>query len=175
MRLTGTLGMGKSKATVFDTSRPSTTFQDVAGYAAVKREITEIADFVRDPGRYLKAGAKAPRGILMTGPPGTGKTLMARALAGEVGVPFLSVTGSSFVEMFVGVGAARVRDLFAEARKHAPAVIFVDEIDAIGQRRQAGTMVSNDEREQTLNQLLAEMDGFDPSVGIIVLAATNRP
>ncbi len=169
------LGMGRSKAKVFDTEHPATTFDDVAGYESVKREITEIADFLRNPDRFRNAGAKTPRGVLMTGPPGTGKTLMARALAGEVGVPFLSVTGSSFVEMFVGVGAARVRDLFAEARKVAPAIIFVDEIDAIGQRRQVGAMISNDEREQTLNQLLSEMDGFDPSVEIIVLAATNRP
>ncbi len=173
--LGSSLSMGRSKAKVFDTERPSTTFADVAGYETVKQEIMEIADFVRAPDRYRRAGASAPRGVLMTGPPGTGKTLFARALAGEVGVPFLSVTGSSFVEMFVGVGAARVRDLFEAARKVAPAIIFVDEIDAIGQRRQAGSVYSNDEREQTLNQLLAEMDGFDPSVGIIVLAATNRP
>jgi cell division protease FtsH len=168
-------GMGRAKAKVFDTDHPTTTFDDVAGYEGVKHEIMEIADFVRDPERYRVAGAKAPRGVLMTGPPGTGKTLLARALAGEVGVPFLSVTGSSFVEMFVGVGAARVRDLFEEARKVAPSIIFVDEIDAIGQRRHSGAMVSNGEREQTLNQLLAEMDGFDPSAGIMVLAATNRP
>jgi cell division protease FtsH len=173
--LGGSMSMGRSKAKVFDTERPTTTFGDVAGYQEVKREIMEIADFVRAPERYRRAGASAPRGVLMTGPPGTGKTLFARALAGEVGVPFLTVTGSSFVEMFVGVGAARVRDLFEEARKVAPAIIFVDEIDAIGQRRQGGSLYSNDEREQTLNQLLAEMDGFDPSVGIIVLAATNRP
>ncbi len=173
--LGGQLTMGRSKAKVFDTERPTTTFADVAGYDEVKREIMEIADFVRQPERYRRSGASAPRGVLMTGPPGTGKTLLARALAGEVGVPFLSVTGSSFVEMFVGVGAARVRDLFEEARKKAPAIIFLDEIDAIGQRRRGGVFVSNDEREQTLNQLLVEMDGFDPSVGIIVLAATNRP
>lgn len=173
--MAGFPGMGRAKAKIFDTDHPTTTFEDVAGYEGVKREIMEIADFVRDPERYRIAGAKAPRGVLMTGPPGTGKTLLARALAGEVGVPFLSVTGSSFVEMFVGVGAARVRDLFEEARKVAPSIIFVDEIDAIGQRRHSGAMVSNDEREQTLNQLLAEMDGFDPSAGIMVLAATNRP
>ena len=173
--MSGAFGMGRSKARVFDSEFPTTTFADVAGYEGVKREITEIADFLRDPDRFARAGARTPRGVLMAGPPGTGKTLLARALAGEVGVPFLSVTGSSFVEMFVGVGAARVRDLFEEARKVAPAIIFVDEIDAIGQRRQAGGPISNDEREQTLNQLLAEMDGFDPTVGIIVLAATNRP
>lgn len=173
--LSGAAGMGRSKAKIFDATRPDTTFADVAGYDTVKAEIAEIADSLSDPKRYAAAGAITPRGVLMTGPPGTGKTLMARALAGEVGVPFLSVTGSSFVEMFVGVGAARVRDLFAEARKHAPAIVFVDEIDTIGQRRHTNAIVSNDEREQTLNQLLAEMDGFSPSEGIIVLAATNRP
>lgn len=173
--MAGSLKMGRAKAKVFDAERPTTTFDDVAGYEGVKAEVMEIADFIRDPDRYRRAGANAPRGVLMTGPPGTGKTLLARALAGEVGVPFLSVTGSSFVEMFVGVGAARVRDLFEEARKRAPVIVFVDEIDAIGQRRQGRAVVSNDEREQTLNQLLSEMDGFDPSVGIVVLAATNRP
>ena len=167
--------VGKSKARVFDTERPNTSFADVAGYEGVKSEVTEVVDFLRRPERYQLAGAVAPRGVLMVGPPGTGKTLLARAVAGEASVPFLSVTGSSFVEMFVGVGAARVRDLFAEARKRAPAIIFVDEIDAIGQRRGVGALVSNDEREQTLNQLLAEMDGFDPAEGIVVLAATNRP
>lgn len=166
--------MGRSKAKVFDADHPTTSFADVAGYSAVKSEIREIVDFLQDPDRYHAAGAASPRGVLMTGPPGTGKTLMARALAGEVGVPFFSVTGSSFVEMFVGVGASRVRDLFAEARKQAPAIIFVDEIDAIGQRRHGGAVLANDEREQTLNQLLAEMDGFEPSAGVIVLAATNR-
>ena len=141
-----------------------------------KAEIREVVDFLQGPDRYAGAGAMAPRGILMLGPPGTGKTLLARAVAGEAKVPFFSVTGSSFVEMFVGVGASRVRDLFAEARKRAPAIIFVDEIDAIGQRRSgSGAVVSNDEREQTLNQLLAEMDGFEPSAGVVVLAATNRP
>ncbi|MDA8312156.1 MAG: ATP-dependent zinc metalloprotease FtsH [Actinomycetota bacterium] len=174
--LQGAMGVGRSRAKVFDADRPSTTFADVAGYDGAKREIAEVVDFLRSPDRYRRAGAVAPRGVLMVGPPGTGKTLLARAVAGEASVPFFSVTGSSFVEMFVGVGAARVRDLFAEARKRAPAIIFVDEVDAIGQRRSgAGTIVSNDEREQTLNQLLAEMDGFDPSEGIVVLAATNRP
>lgn len=173
--MSGAFGMGRSKVTISDTSRPNTTFADVAGYDGVKREVAETIEFLREPTRFAAAGAVAPRGVLMTGPPGTGKTLLARAVAGEAGVPFLSVTGSSFVEMFVGVGAARVRDLFAEARKLAPAIVFVDEIDAIGQRRQSGAVISNDEREQTLNQLLAEMDGFDPTVGIIVLAATNRP
>jgi cell division protease FtsH len=172
----GVLGAGRSKAKVFDQERPKTTFADVAGYDGPKAEIREVVDFLQHPERYARAGAMAPRGILMIGPPGTGKTLLARAVAGEASVPFFSVTGSSFVEMFVGVGAARVRDLFSEARKRAPAIIFVDEIDAIGQRRGgAGAVVSNDEREQTLNQLLAEMDGFDPATGIVVLAATNRP
>ena len=174
--LQGAMGVSKSRAKMFDSDRPSTTFADVAGYTGAKREIAEVVEFLRSPERYQRAGAVAPRGVIMVGPPGTGKTLLARAVAGEASVPFFSVTGSSFVEMFVGVGAARVRDLFTEARKRAPAIIFVDEIDAIGQRRSgAGTMVSNDEREQTLNQLLAEMDGFDPSEGIVVLAATNRP
>jgi cell division protease FtsH len=172
----GALGVGRSRAKVFDAERPSTKFGDVAGYAGAKEEISEIIDFLRNPARYQRAGAMAPRGVLMVGPPGTGKTLLARAVAGEASVPFFSVTGSSFVEMFVGVGAARVRDLFGEARKRAPCIIFVDEVDAIGQRRAgSGQVVANDEREQTLNQLLAEMDGFDMTQGIVVLAATNRP
>jgi cell division protease FtsH len=175
-QLGGVLGAGRSRAKVFDAERPDTTFNDVAGYEGAKAEIAEVVDFLRFPDRYLRAGAATPRGVLMVGPPGTGKTLIARAVAGEAAVPFFSVTGSSFVELFVGVGAARVRDLFNEARKRAPCIIFVDELDAIGQRR-AGTggVVSNDEREQTLNQLLSEMDGFDPATGIVVLAATNRP
>ena len=175
-QMQGALGVGRSKAKILDEERPRTTFADVAGYEGPKLEIREVVDFLRRPERYSRAGAIAPRGILMVGPPGTGKTLLARAVAGEADVPFFSVTGSSFVEMFVGVGAARVRDLFQEARKRAPAIIFVDEIDAIGQRRAGtGSVVANDEREQTLNQLLAEMDGFDPASGIVVLAATNRP
>ncbi len=175
-QLQGVLGTGRSRAKVFDEERPATTFADVAGYEGAKEEISEVVDFLRTPDRYSKAGAMVPRGLLMVGPPGTGKTLLARAVAGEAQVPFFSVTGSSFVEMFVGVGAARVRDLFAEARKRAPAIIFIDEVDAIGQRRAgSGAVVSNDEREQTLNQLLAEMDGFDPATGVVVLAATNRP
>src|SRR6266704_2169220 len=174
--LQGVLGVGRSRAKVFDAERPQTKFSDVAGYEGVKSEIGEVIDFLRNPGRYQRAGAMAPRGLLMIGPPGTGKTLLARAVAGEATVPFFSVTGSSFVETFVGVGAARVRDLFSEARKRAPAIIFIDEIDAIGQRRSGtGALVSNDEREQTLNQLLAEMDGFDVAQGIVVLGATNRP
>jgi len=174
--LQGALGVGRSRAKVFDAERPSTKFTDVAGYEGAKEEISEIIDFLRNPARYQRAGAMAPRGVLMVGPPGTGKTLLARAVAGEASVPFFSVTGSSFVEMFVGVGAARVRDLFSEARKRAPCIIFVDEVDAIGQRRAgSGAVVANDEREQTLNQLLSEMDGFDMTQGIVVLAATNRP
>jgi cell division protease FtsH len=175
-QMQGILGVGRSRAKVFDEERPSTTFADVAGYDGAKAEISEVVDFLRNPDRYARAGAVVPRGVLMVGPPGTGKTLLARAVAGEAKVPFFSVTGSSFVEMFVGVGAARVRDLFAEARKRQPAIIFIDEIDAIGQRRAgSGAVVANDEREQTLNQLLAEMDGFDPTMGIVVLGATNRP
>ena len=174
--LQGVLGVGKSKAKIFDEERPQTKFSDVAGYTGAKKEIAEVVDFLKNPERYRRAGAMAPRGVLMVGPPGTGKTLLARAVAGEAAVPFFSVTGSSFVEMFVGVGAARVRDLFAEARKRSPCIIFVDEIDAIGQRRAGtGQVVANDEREQTLNQLLAEMDGFEMTQGIVVLAATNRP
>ncbi|MGC5041151.1 ATP-dependent zinc metalloprotease FtsH [Streptomyces sp. DT190] len=169
-------GVGNSKAKVFDAERPETTFADVAGYEGAKAEIAEVVDFLRRPERYRRAGAMAPRGVLMVGPPGTGKTLLARAVGGEADVPFLSVAGSSFVEMYVGVGAARVRDLFAEARKRAPAIVFVDEIDALGGRRAAaGQIVSNDEREQTLNQLLSEMDGFEAAEGLVVLAATNRP
>jgi cell division protease FtsH len=171
----GVFGVGRSRAKVFDAERPTTKFSDIAGYDGVKAEIAEVVDFLRNPDRYRRAGAMAPRGVLMIGPPGTGKTLLARAVAGEAQVPFFSVAGSSFVELFVGVGAARVRDLFSEARKRAPAIIFVDEIDAIGQRRGGGAVVANDEREQTLNQLLSEMDGFDVSQGIVVLAATNRP
>ena len=172
----GIFGVGRSPAKLFQPSQSKTTFADVAGYEGVKAEVSEVVDFLRQPQRYLALGAKAPKGELMVGPPGTGKTLLARAVAGEANVPFFSVDGSAFVEMFVGVGAARVRDLFAEVRKHAPAIVFIDEIDAIGQRRSgANVFASNDEREQTLNQLLAEMDGFEASTGIIVLAATNRP
>jgi cell division protease FtsH len=175
-QLQGVLGAGRSRAKVFDAERPNTRFPDVAGYEGAKAEIAEVVDFLQNPARYRRAGATPPRGVLMVGPPGTGKTLLARAVAGEANVPFFSVAGSSFVELFVGVGAARVRDLFSEARKRAPAIIFVDELDAIGQRRSGtGAVVANDEREQTLNQLLTEMDGFDPTEGIVMLAATNRP
>jgi cell division protease FtsH len=170
----GIMGFGGSRAKVYDEEKPTTRFTDIAGYEGSKREVAEVVDFLSNPERYARAGAIGPRGVLMVGPPGTGKTLMARAVAGEAGVPFLALTGSSFVELFVGVGASRVRDLFADARKRAPSIIFIDEIDAIGQRR-GGSIVSNDEREQTLNQLLAEMDGFDPSTGVVVMAATNRP
>jgi cell division protease FtsH len=173
-QLAGMSGIGRSRAKVFDAERPDTTFADVAGYEGAKREVSEVVDFLKHPDRYRRAGAVGPKGVLMVGPPGTGKTLLARAVAGEAHVPFISVTGSSFVEMFVGVGAARVRDLFNEARKRAPSIVFIDEIDAIGQRR-GGQLVSNDERDQTLNQLLAEMDGFDVATGVVVMAATNRP
>jgi cell division protease FtsH len=169
----GVGGIGKARAKVYDAVKPSTRFSDIAGYEGAKREVSEVVDFLKHPDRYAAAGAIGPRGVLMVGPPGTGKTLMARAVAGEAGVDFLSVTGSGFVEMFVGVGASRVRDLFADARKRSPSIVFIDEIDAIGQRR--GAMFSNDEREQTLNQLLAELDGFDPTTGVVVMAATNRP
>jgi cell division protease FtsH len=172
----GGLGsLAKAKARVIDAERPATRFTDVAGYPAVKTEISEVVDYLRDPGRYHRAGARGPRGVLMAGPPGTGKTLLARAVAGEAHVPFFSVSGSAFVETFVGVGAARVRDLFEQARTRAPAIVFIDEIDALGARRDHGGFAGSDEREQTLNQLLAEMDGFEQSGGVVVLAATNRP
>jgi cell division protease FtsH len=173
-QLAGLGGIGLSRGKVFDLERPRTTFADVAGYEGAKREVSEVVDFLEHPDRYRQAGAVGPKGVLLVGPPGTGKTLLARAVAGEAGVPFVSVGGSSFVEMFVGVGAARVRDLFADARRRAPSIVFIDEIDAIGQRR-GGRMATNDERDQTLNQMLAEMDGFDPATGVVVIAATNRP
>ncbi|MFJ7246855.1 ATP-dependent zinc metalloprotease FtsH [Kitasatospora sp. NPDC098652] len=172
----GLSAIGRSRAKIIEAERPATGFADVAGYEGVKQEVSEVVDYLRSPERYAAAGAKGPRGVIMVGPPGTGKTLLARAVAGEASVPFLSVTGSGFVEMFVGVGASRVRDLFDEARKRAPSIVFIDEIDAVGGRRAGGTRVGgNDEREQTLNQLLSEMDGFDQSTGIVVIAATNRP
>ena len=171
----GVGGFGRSRAKIIERERPDTRFDDVAGYEGVKQEISEVVDFLRHPSRYSAAGAKGPRGVMMVGPPGTGKTLLARAVAGEAEVPFLSVTGSAFVEMFVGVGASRVRDLFSEARRRAPSIIFIDELDAIGGQRGVAGLGGHEEREQTLNQLLAEMDGFDQSSGIVVLAATNRP
>jgi cell division protease FtsH len=171
----GVMSIGKSKAKAYDADRPSTTFDDIAGYAGVKQEITEVVDFLRMPERFREIGARVPKGILLVGPPGTGKTLFARAVAGEAGVGFLSVTGSDFMEMFVGVGASRVRDLFQQARRMGKAIIFVDEIDSIGRKRGAGLGGGHDEREQTLNQMLAEMDGFETSEGIVILAATNRP
>ncbi|NOZ92911.1 ATP-dependent zinc metalloprotease FtsH [bacterium 3DAC] len=165
----------KSKAKLFLDKRPPVTFDDVAGADEAKQELMEVVDFLKNPAKYKKLGARIPKGVLLVGPPGCGKTLLARATAGEAGVPFFSVSGSEFVELFVGVGAARVRDLFQQARKHAPCIVFIDEIDAVGRHRGAGLGGGHDEREQTLNQLLVEMDGFDSYSGIIVLAATNRP
>jgi cell division protease FtsH len=170
----GIMGFGRSRAKLYDEEKPSTRFSDIAGYEASKAEVTEVVDFLKHPERYARAGAVGPKGVLMVGPPGTGKTLLARAVAGEAGVPFFALSGSSFVEMFVGVGASRVRTLFADARKRSPAIIFIDEIDAIGGRRGPGGFGSNDEREQTLNQLLSDMDGFEPGASVVVMAATNR-
>ncbi len=171
----GLLGMGNSKKLI-SSEKPKTKFDDVAGVEEAKEEVQEIVDFLKYPGRYVEIGAKIPKGVLLVGSPGTGKTLLAKAVAGEADVPFFSVSGSSFIEMFVGVGAARVRDLFEQAKKDAPSIIFIDEIDAIGKSRAAGGMMGgNDEREQTLNQLLAEMDGFGTDTPVIILAATNRP
>jgi cell division protease FtsH len=169
------MSVGKSRAKTFNPDKPSTTFADIAGYDGVKQEIREVVDFLRMPERFREIGARVPKGMLLVGPPGTGKTLFARAVAGEAGVGFLSVTGSDFMEMFVGVGASRVRDLFQQARKMGRAIIFIDEIDSIGRKRGAGLGGGHDEREQTLNQMLAEMDGFETSEGIVILAATNRP
>ncbi|HEU5479706.1 MAG TPA: ATP-dependent metallopeptidase FtsH/Yme1/Tma family protein, partial [Candidatus Tumulicola sp.] len=169
------MNIGRSRAKVYNTDKPKTTFGDVAGYGAVKEEITEVVDFLKMPAKFKDIGARIPKGVLLVGPPGTGKTLIARAVAGEAGVPFISITGSDFMEMFVGVGAARVRDLFQTARKQAPAIIFVDEIDSIGRKRGAGLGGGHDEREQTLNQMLSEMDGFEATEGIVMMAATNRP
>ena len=168
-------GFGRSKARQHDPERPQVTFADVAGEDEAKRELTEVVDFLRNPAKYHALGARLPRGVLLVGPPGTGKTLLARAVAGEAGTPFFSVSASEFVEMFVGVGASRVRDLFEKAKVASPAIIFVDELDAVGRQRFAGLGGSNDEREQTLNQMLVEMDGFDTNQEVIVMAATNRP
>ncbi len=169
------MSIGRSKAKTYSTERPGTMFDDVAGYEGVKQEITEIVDFLKHPERFAEIGARVPKGVLLVGPPGTGKTLIAKAVAGEAGVPFLSVTGSDFMEMFVGVGASRVRDLFESARKMGKAIIFIDEIDSIGRKRGAGLGGGHDEREQTLNQMLSEMDGFEGSEGIVMMGATNRP
>ncbi len=174
-QMSGIMSIGRSRARMYSAERPSTTFGDVAGYNGVKQEISEVVDFLKTPARFKEIGAKIPKGVLLVGPPGTGKTLLARAVAGEAGVPFLSVSGSDFMEMFVGVGASRVRDLFQTARKQAPAIVFVDEIDSIGRKRGAGLGGGHDEREQTLNQMLSEMDGFDPAEGVVMIAATNRP
>ena len=171
----GIMSIGRSKAKTYSTERPGTTFADVAGYDGVKQDIKEVVDFLKTPDRFAEIGARIPKGVLLVGPPGTGKTLIARAVAGEAGVPFLSVTGSDFMEMFVGVGASRVRDLFQSARKMGKAIIFVDEIDSIGRKRGAGLGGGHDEREQTLNQMLSEMDGFEATEGIVMIAATNRP
>jgi cell division protease FtsH len=171
----GAFSFGKSRARMLDENNNAVTFADVAGCEEAKEEVSELVDFLRDPTKFQKLGGRIPRGILMVGSPGTGKTLLARAIAGEAKVPFFSISGSDFVEMFVGVGAARVRDMFEQAKKTAPCIVFIDEIDAVGRQRGAGLGGGNDEREQTLNQLLVEMDGFEASVGVIVIAATNRP
>jgi cell division protease FtsH len=171
----GAFSFGKSKAKMLDEANNSVTFSDVAGCDEAKEEVKELVDFLRDPQKFQKLGGRIPRGVLLVGPPGTGKTLLAKAIAGEAKVPFFSISGSDFVEMFVGVGAARVRDMFEQAKKSAPCIIFVDEIDAVGRHRGAGLGGGNDEREQTLNQMLVEMDGFETNLGVIVMAATNRP
>ena len=171
----GAMGFGRSKARLLTENKNRVTFEDVAGVDEAKEELEEIVDFLKDPGKFQKLGGKIPKGALLIGPPGTGKTLLARAIAGEAGVPFFTISGSDFVEMFVGVGASRVRDMFEQAKKNAPCIIFIDEIDAVGRHRGAGLGGGNDEREQTLNQLLVEMDGFEANEGIILVAATNRP
>jgi len=171
----GAFSFGKSRARMIDESNNSITFADVAGCEEAKDEVSELVEFLRDPAKFQKLGGRIPKGVLMVGNPGTGKTLLARAIAGEAKVPFFSISGSDFVEMFVGVGAARVRDMFDQAKKHAPCIVFIDEIDAVGRQRGAGLGGGNDEREQTLNQLLVEMDGFEGTTGVIVIAATNRP
>ncbi|MEM9486000.1 MAG: ATP-dependent metallopeptidase FtsH/Yme1/Tma family protein, partial [Cyanobacteria bacterium P01_F01_bin.116] len=170
------LNVGKSKARIYAQGSTHVTFDDVAGVDEAKEELQEIVEFLKDAQKYTRLGAKIPKGVLLVGPPGTGKTLLARAIAGEAEVPFFSISASEFIEMFVGVGASRVRDLFEQAKKQAPCIVFIDELDALGKSRTANNpFSSNDEREQTLNQLLAEMDGFEPNTGVILLAATNRP
>ena len=169
------MGFGKSKAKLLTERQGRVTFDDVAGVDEAKEELQEIVEFLRDPQKFQRLGGRIPRGVLLVGPPGTGKTLLARAIAGEANVPFFTISGSDFVEMFVGVGASRVRDMFEQAKKNAPCIIFIDEIDAVGRHRGAGLGGGNDEREQTLNQLLVEMDGFEANEGVILIAATNRP
>src|ERR1700709_2118329 len=169
------MGFGKSRAQLLTEAHGRVTFEDVAGVDEAKQDLQEIVEFLRDPGKYQRLGGRIPRGVLLVGPPGTGKTLIARAVAGEANVPFFTISGSDFVEMFVGVGASRVRDMFEQAKKNAPCIIFIDEIDAVGRHRGAGLGGGNDEREQTLNQLLVEMDGFEANEGVILIAATNRP
>ena len=171
----GAMSFGKSRARLLSEDQVSVTFADVAGVDEAKDEVAEIVDFLKDPSKFQKLGGKIPKGVLMVGSPGTGKTLLARAIAGEAKVPFFTISGSDFVEMFVGVGASRVRDMFEQAKKHAPCIVFIDEIDAVGRHRGAGLGGGHDEREQTLNQLLVEMDGFEGNEGVIVIAATNRP
>ena len=169
------MSFGKSRARMFSGEHPTVTFQDVAGVEESKHELAEVVEFLREPQKFIQLGARIPKGVLLVGPPGTGKTLLAKAVSGEAGVPFFSISGSEFVEMFVGVGASRVRDLFDQAKRHSPCIVFVDEIDAVGRQRGAGLGGSHDEREQTLNQMLVEMDGFDTDTNIIIIAATNRP
>ncbi len=169
------LSFGKSRARLHSSQQKKVTFKDVAGVEEAKEELQEIIEFLREPQKFQKLGGRIPKGVLLIGPPGTGKTLLARAIAGEANVPFFSISGSDFVEMFVGVGASRVRDLFEQGKKNAPCIIFIDEIDAVGRHRGAGLGGGHDEREQTLNQLLVEMDGFESNEGVILVAATNRP
>ncbi len=169
------MSFGKSRARMFTGDQPSVTFEDVAGVEEAKEELKEVVEFLREPEKFISLGARIPKGVLLVGPPGTGKTLLAKAVSGEAGVPFFSISGSEFVEMFVGVGASRVRDLFDQAKRHSPCIVFVDEIDAVGRQRGAGLGGSHDEREQTLNQMLVEMDGFDTDTNVIIMAATNRP
>jgi cell division protease FtsH len=169
------MSFGKSRARMFSGEHPTVTFQDVAGVEESKQELAEVVEFLKEPQKFIQLGARIPKGVLLVGPPGTGKTLLAKAVSGEAGVPFFSISGSEFVEMFVGVGASRVRDLFDQAKRHSPCIVFVDEIDAVGRQRGAGLGGSHDEREQTLNQMLVEMDGFDTYTNIIIIAATNRP